>query len=140
MKKDKHSLVSRDNSSYNLFDMFDDFFKPSFFEGTREMQTNITETDNYYILELALPGYYKDEIKVSLENGYLTVSAARQRNEENSNYLRREIAQSSSRSFYVGTDVEQEDIRARYENGMLNLTVPKTRPNSYKPSKYIDIE
>ena len=136
----KHSLTTRGGGPYDLFDMFDDFFKPTFFDGTREMRTNITETDNAYLLELALPGYGKDEIKVSLENGYLTVSAVRQKREENSNYLRREIAESSSRSFYVGTEVEQEDIRAKYENGILNLTVPKTQPRRYKANKYIDIE
>ncbi len=121
----KHYLQTRNNDSYDLFDVFDDFFKPMFFDETKELKTDIKENENNYELDLALPGYGKDEIKVSLENGYLTVSATRQKKEENEkHYLRREISESTSRSYYVGNDVSKEQIKAKYLNGILSLTVP----------------
>ena len=138
----KHYLQPRRNDSDNvgLFDVFDDFFKPMFFDESSDLRTDIKETDTTYELELALPGYSKDEIKISLENGYITVNAARQKKEENGKkYLRREISESTSRSYYVGSDVTREDIKAKFDNGMLILTVPKSQPKQIK-SDYIEIE
>ena len=89
-----------------------------------------------------MPGYKKDEIKVSLENGYLTVSCVKNGTEEDKSdtrWLRKEISESCSRSYYVGEDVTQADIKAKYENGILNLSVPKSAPKQIK-SNYIDIE
>ena len=137
----KHYLQPKNNESYDLFDVFDDFFKPMFFDETKELKTNIKENETNYELELALPGYNKDEIKVSLENGYLTVSAERQKKEENGKkYLRREISESTSRSYYVGSEITKEQIKAKYENGMLVLCVPKSSPKQIKDSNYISIE
>lgn len=137
----KHYLQTRNNDSYDLFDVFDDFFKPMYFDETKELKTNITENENDYELQLALPGFGKDEIKVSLENGYLTVRASKQKKEENKNrYLRREISESTSRSYYVGSDITQEQIKAKYDNGMLFLNVPKSQPNQTKNDKFIEIE
>ncbi len=137
----KHYLQTRNNDSYDLFDVFDDFFKPMFFDETKELKTDIKENENNYELDLALPGYGKDEIKVSLENGYLTVSATRQKKEENEkHYLRREISESTSRSYYVGNDVTQEQIKAKYLNGILSLTVPKSQPKQVNGGNYIAIE
>lgn len=137
----KHYLQTRNNDSYDLFDVFDDFFKPMYFDETKELKTNITENENDYELQLALPGFGKDEIKVSLENGYLTVRASKQKKEENKNrYLRREISESTSRSYYVGSDISQEQIKAKYDNGMLYLNVPKSQPNQPKNDKFIEIE
>ncbi len=136
----KHYLQRRDDN-YDLFDVFDDFFKPAFFENSRELRTNIKETDKNYELDLELPGYGKDEIKVSLDNGYLTVSAAKHKKEEDDKkYLRREICESTSRSYYVGNGVSQEQIKAKYDNGILSLSVPKEEPERAKANKYIDIE
>lgn len=138
----KHYLQTRNNdNSYDLFNVFDDFFKPMFFDETQELKTNIKENENDYELDLALPGFGKDEIKVSLENGYLTVSAGKQKTEENKhNYIRREISESTSRSYYVGSDVKQEQIKAKYDNGILRLTVPKSNPKQIKNDTYIAIE
>ena len=135
----KHELTTRSNN-YDLFDVFDDFFKPMFFEETRDLRTDIKETENSYELDLELPGYNKDEIKVSLDGGYLTVSAERQKKEEDGKkYLRREIRESTSRSYYVGSEISESDIKAKYSNGMLSLTVPKAQPKKAKGS-YIAIE
>ena len=135
----KHELTTRSNN-YDLFDVFDDFFKPMFFEETRDLRTDIKETENSYELDLELPGYNKDEIKVSLDDGYLTVSAERQKKEEDGKkYLRREIRESTSRSYYVGSEISESDIKAKYSNGMLSLTVPKAQPKKAKGS-YIAIE
>ena len=88
-----------------------------------------------------MPGYAKNEIKISLENGYLTVNATKQEKEENGKkYLRREISESTSRSYYVGTEITREQIKAKYDNGILSLTVPKQSPKKLNESNFIDIE
>lgn len=136
----KRELQTR-NNSYGLFDVFDDFFKPMFFEENRELRTDIKETEQNYELDLELPGYGKDEIKVSLDNGYLTVSAEKHAKEEDGKkYLRREIRESTSRSYYVGADVTREQIKAKYDNGILSLVVPKEPPKKVPENNYIDIE
>ncbi|MBO4989601.1 MAG: Hsp20/alpha crystallin family protein [Clostridia bacterium] len=135
----KNTLQTR-NNRYDIFDAFDDFFKPMFFEETKEVRTNIKETETHYELDLAMPGFKKDQIKISLENGYLTVSAEKSRTEEeNKHYLRREISESCQRSYYVGTNVSQSDIKAKYDGGILSLTVPKDQPKQVKET-YIAIE
>lgn len=136
----KHELQTR-NDRYDLFDVFDDFFKPMFFEEGKELRTDIKETEASYELDLELPGYGKDEIKVSLEKGYLTVTAEKhRREEEGKKYLRREIRESTSRSYYVGSDVTREQIKAKYDNGILSLTVPKKQPKESEESRFIEIE
>ena len=88
-----------------------------------------------------MPGYSKDQIKVSLENGYLTVSASKESKEEDNkkHYVRKEISESCSRSYYVGDDVTQADIKAKYDNGILSVCVPKSQPKQIE-SSYIAIE
>lgn len=136
----KNYLQTR-NNNYDLFDVFDDFFKPMFYENSRELKTNIKETEDAYELDLELPGYGKDEIKVSLDSGYLTVSAAKQKKEEDGKkYLRREIAESTSRSYYVGTYITRDQIKAKYDNGILSLTVPKEGPKQVQENNFIAIE
>ena len=110
------------------------------------MKTDIRETDGSYELDVDLPGFKKDEIKVQLKDGYLTLSAAKgldkdEKNKEG-NYIRRErYAGACERSFYVGEDVTQEDIKGEYKHGILKLFVPKkeAKPVSNDP-KYITIE
>ncbi len=139
----KHYLQKRNNDNeMSLFDAFDDFFRPAFFDEVNDLKTNIKETDKSYELAIEVPGYRKEDIKVSLENGYVTISCNRKSSDENSSegrWLRKEMSESCSRSYYVGDDVTQEQIRAKYENGILNLSVPKTTPKQVK-SSYIDIE
>lgn len=133
-------------NSGDLFDMFDDFFRPMFYdEHLDSMRTDIKETDKDYQLSIEMPGFKKDEIKVSLENGYLTVSAEKNETEEESKekdsakYLRRECRVSCQRSYYVGEQVQEESVKAKYENGMLHLTVPKEEPKKIA-SRSIAIE
>ncbi len=135
----KHELTTRNN--YDLFDVFDDFFKPMFFEESRDLRTDIKETDKSYELDLELPGYQKEDIKVTLDKGYLTVSAEKhQKEEDGKKYLRREIRESTSRSYYVGQDITKEQIKAKYANGILRLTVPKAAPKKLEENKFIAIE
>ena len=134
----KHYLQQRNN--YDIFDAFDNFFKPMFFEDGGDLKTDIKETENSYELDLELPGYSKDEIKISLQNGYLTVTAEKHKKEENKKYLRREISESTSRSYYVGEDIARENIKAKFENGMLFLSMPKSNPKQIKNDNYIEIE
>ncbi len=136
----KNYLPQKKQNNYDLFDVFDDFFKPMFFEESRDLRTDIKESDDSYELELEMPGYAKDEIKISLENGYLTVNAEKHKKEDGKKYLRREISESTSRSYYVGTDVKREQIKAKFENGMLLLTVPKAAPKSVGGDNFIEIE
>lgn len=136
----KHYLQTRNNNSYGLFDAFDDFFKPMFYDEAKELRTNIKETETNYELDLEMPGYDKDQIKISLENGYLTVSGTKQQKEENEkHYLRREISESCQRSYYVGSNVTQDQIKAKYVNGILSLVVPKAQPKQ-TTSSFIEIE
>ena len=136
----KNYLTKR-NNTYDLFDAFDDFFRPVFFDEQHDLKTNIKETDSAYELDIEMPGYSKDQIKVALENGCLTVRASKESKEEDNkkHYVRKEISESCSRSYYVGDDVTQADIKAKYENGMLAISVPKSQPKQIQ-SSYIDIE
>ena len=135
------NYLQKRNNSYDLFDAFDDFFRPVFYDENRDLRTNIKETDANYELEVEMPGYNKDEIKLALENGYLTVSASKtsKKEDKSKHYVRKEISESCSRSYYVGEDVSKEDIKAKYENGMLTVSVPKSQPK-LPQSHYIDIE
>lgn len=137
----KHYLQTKTNGdNYDLFDAFNDFFRPVFYDEQAELRTNIKETDTDYLLDIEMPGFSKDQIKVSLDSGYLTVSAKKEQKEEGKDrYIRKEITESCSRSFYVGDYVTDEQIKAKYENGMLMLTVPKSQPKKAE-GKLISIE
>jgi HSP20 family molecular chaperone IbpA len=135
------NLQIRKNDNYDLFDVFDNFFRPAFYDDEKELKTNIKETEKEYELDVAVPGYNKDQIKVSLDDGYLTIACSKEEKDEDSkkHYIRREISESSQRSYYVGNDVTKADIKAKYENGILTLTVPKSAPKQIENS-YIDIQ
>lgn len=131
--------------SQSLYDPFDDFFKPMFFdEQLDSMRTDIKETESGFCLDIEMPGFKKEDIKVSLENGYLTVSAEKsgvneEKNENGVRYLRKECSVSCQRSYYVGDDVEESAVKAKYENGMLALSIPKVQPKKLA-AKTIDVE
>ena len=115
--------------------------------GRNLMKTDIRETDTSYELEMDLPGFTKDEIKVALENGYLTISAAKgldkdEKEKDTGKYIRRErYAGACQRSFYVGEDVTQEDIKGEFKHGILKLSIPKKEAKEAIPeNKYITIE
>ncbi len=134
----------------NLFDDFErEFFggrNPLYGKHEKNlMKTDIRETDNSYELDIDLPGFKKDEINARLENGYLTISAAKgldkDEKDKKGNYIRRErYAGSMTRTFYVGEGVSQEDIHAKFEDGILKLSVPKKDAKEVEQKKYISIE
>ena len=110
------------------------------------MKTDIKETDNGYELVVDLPGFTKDEVQATLENGYLTISAEKgldkdEKEKENGHYIRRErYAGAMTRSFYVGENVRQEDIHAKFEDGILRLSVPKKPAKAVEENRHIAIE
>ena len=109
------------------------------------MKTDIRETDEGYEVIMDLPGFKKDEIEVQLENGYLTVSAAKGLDKDEADkkgkYICRERYDGEmSRSFYVGEDILDTDIHARFENGILKLDVPKKEAKAVETKKHVAIE
>lgn len=109
------------------------------------MKTDVKENDNGYEVAIDLPGFKRDEITANLENGYLMVTAAKSENkdekDEEGRYIRRErYAGSCSRSFYVGDAVTEDEIHAKYEDGILKLTFPKKETKQVEQKKFIAIE
>lgn len=131
--------------TFRDFDVFDDFFAPGFEEShPNRMKTDIVEKDGRYELNMELPGYTKEDVKLSLKNGYLLVEAEHKDNKEEKDKKGKVIHQeryfgSCSRSFYVGNTVKEEDIKANFENGELKITVPKAK-EELPETKYIAIE
>ena len=96
------------------------------------MKTDVRETEDAYEVDIDLPGFKKDEVTITVENGYLNISASRNSNKEEKddkgNLIRQErYSGSFSRSFYVGENVEEKDIKASYDNGELKITFPKEK-------------
>ena len=143
-------LVPRNNNlGVSLFDnMFDDFFKDPFFtrnNSVKVMKTDIQEKDDKYILDMDLPGYDKEDIKAQLKDGYLTITAQKNISnddkDEKGNYIRRErYCGKCSRSFYVGDSIKEEDIKANFNNGILQLSFPKEVARKDEETKYITID
>ena len=109
------------------------------------MKTDVKETDTGYEVDIDLPGFKKDEINAQLDNSYLTISAAKgldkDEKDKKGKYIRKErYAGAMSRSFYVGEGITQEDIKAKYEDGILRLSVPKKEAKAVENKKYIAIE
>ena len=109
------------------------------------MKTDVHEHDDKYELDIDLPGFKKDEIKLSLENGYLSVSAAKGLDKEEKDKKGKLIRQerysgAMQRSFYVGDAVTQEDVKAKFEDGVLRLSIPKNEAKKVPEKQYISIE
>ena len=109
------------------------------------MKTDVRETENTYELDIDLPGFKKDEISVDLKNGYLSISAAkgldRDQQDKEGRYIRQErYAGACSRSFYVGEGVESRDVSARFEDGILKISLPKQVRKELPKSTAIVIE
>ena len=128
------------------FDLFDDMFRDPFFteHESKIMKTDIKEKGDKYLIDIDLPGYDKKDIKIEIEDGYLTVHADidTEKDEKEGKFVRKErYTGSCSRSFYVGTDVKNEDIKASFKNGILKLEIPKKDEKKELPDKkYIEIE
>ncbi len=139
----------------NLFDdMFRDFASFDPFSASDAlygkharalMKTDIRETDNSYELDIDLPGFKKDELQLHLQDGYLTVSAAKgldkDEKDKEGHYIRRErYAGHCSRSFYVGENITEEDVHAKFEDGILRLSIPKKDAPKLPERRVIAIE
>jgi HSP20 family molecular chaperone IbpA len=135
-------LVKRNNSLSFFDDFFDDFFRPTNRNFNGSMKTDILELENGYELQIDVPGFEKGDVKISLENGYLTIEAKKENVEEKKDvhYLKRErFLGTCARSFFVGEEIAEEDIKAEYDKGTLKIFVPKEGTN-VKQKKYIEIE
>lgn len=138
----------------NLFDdFFDGFTRPTRSAAKYRtpqvdvMRTDVKEHENGYELEIDLPGYKKENVKAELKDGYLTITAEvkseeNEEDEKSGKYIRRErYYGSSSRTFYVGKELTQEDIKAKFEDGILKISVPKKEAKpEVKENRYITIE
>lgn len=143
--------IFRDNLFDDMFD-FDDFDKefnrmmrPLYGKHAQNMmKTDVRETDNSYELDIDLPGFKKDEVNVELKNGYLTIQAAKgldkEEQDKKGKYIRQErYAGACSRSFYVGEDVEPEEVSAKFEDGILTISVPKAAKKQLPKQTSINI-
>lgn len=134
-------LVPRSN-----FDLFDEMFNDSFFhkEDNKIMKTDIKEKEDSYIIDIDLPGFDKDNIKIDITDGYLTISAKveeEKNDKEDEKYVRRErYFGECSRSFYVGDNVDADSVKATFKKGILTLEVPKVKEEKLPEKKYIEIE
>ena len=130
----------------NGLDIFDEVFADPFF-GEKEnkiMKTDLKEKDGKYMLEIDVPGYDKEDIKIELNEGYLTVSAEKNEEKEDKDkhakYLKRErFTGMCSRSYYVGENLKEEDIKASFKNGILTIEFPKEAEKKVEEKKYIPI-
>ena len=138
--------------------LFDDFFNdpfgmvasraenPLYGKHTRNlMKTDVRETEDTYELDIDLPGFKKEEVTAELKNGYMTISAAKgldkDEKDKEGRYIRKErYSGSCSRSFYVGEQISEEDIKARFEDGILKISFPKRDQKKMEENRYIAIK
>ena len=138
-------MLPRKRSDFNLWDQM---FSDPFFTEEREnkfMKTDIKEKKDKYIIDMDLPGYEKENIKIEINNGYLIVNAKTSHHEdekEDGKYVKKErFVGECSRSFYVGEEVKEDDIKASFKNGTLKIEVPKKEESKNIPEKkYIPID
>lgn len=135
----------------NLFDDFMDFSFPRIGRAVQNgnmqnvMRTDVKETNEGYEIDMDLPGFRKEDVKAQLKDGYLTIQATKDasddKKDKDGKYIRRErYSGSVSRSFYVGDKLTEEDIHAKFEDGILKLTLPKADTHKVDENKYISIE
>ena len=130
----------------NDFDLFGDMFKDPFFreDESKIMKTDIKEKADKYIIEVDLPGYEKQDIKMNIENEYLIINAQTNKNKEEKEdgkfVCKERYIGSCSRSFYVGKNIEENDIKAIFRNGTLTIEIPKKdEKKEIEEKKYIQI-
>lgn len=141
-------MLMRNLFNDDIFDgFFDDLVRPAReTRYTRQlMSTDIKELENGYELHIELPGYKKDDVQAELKDGYLTVTASAKTEDENAEkgrFVRRErYVGTCSRSFYVGKELTQEDIKAKFEDGILKISLPKPEQlQRVEEKKFIPIE
>jgi len=150
-KKEEKIMLLPSLFGENLLDNFFDvpaFSRMNNFGASAQniMRTDVKENEKDYEISMNLPGFKKEDVKGEIKNGYLTISASTSSSEDTKDdegkYIRKErYSGSCSRSFYVGEQITQEDIRAKFEDGVLKITVPKpeTKP-AVEEGHYIAIE
>ena len=128
------------NSVFDNFDNWMDFSFPSFNQrlygasSSQLMKTDVKETDKDYEVSIDLPGFKKEDVSLKLDSGYLTISASKglekdEKEKKDGKYIRRERYEGQcSRSFYVGDGVQAKDVNAKFEDGILKVSVPKAAP------------
>ncbi len=124
--------------SPRVFDFDNDFFNG----GIAFPPVNINETDNAFNLDLSVPGMKRDDFKIDIEDNILTISSEKEeeKKEDDKNYRRREFSYSGfSRSFTLPDNIDESNINAKYNNGMLQLTIPKKEGSPLKPKKQITV-
>ena len=131
----------------NEFNLLEEMFRDPFFTGeeSKLMRTDIKEKADKYLLDIDLPGYEKNDIKIEIEDGYLTIHAKRDSHKEEKDegkFVRKErYFGECSRSFYIGENIKEEDIKASFKNGTLKLEIPKKEEQKELPKKkYIPID
>ena len=150
-------MMMHDIFGEDLFDDFmDDFAFPAFPDTEKAlygkhaknlMKTDVKETDTEYELTIDLPGFKKEDVKASLENGYLTIQASKgldkdEQEKKTGKYIRRErYAGTCARSFFVGDGITQDEIKGKFKHGILRLTIPKKEAKpAVEQTNYITIE
>ena len=138
----------------NLFDEMMDSFNDEFFgkrnplygkNASRFMKTDIKEADGRYVIDIDLPGFKKDEIQAQISDGYLTISAIKgldkDQKDDKGRYIRRErYCGECSRSFYIGDGITEKDVSAKFEDGILKLSIPKKETKALPKPNQITIE
>ncbi len=134
-----------DNSTWDNF-FGDDFFRAPAGNAIRTMRTDVKKADGKYELDVELPGFKKEDVTLSLENGYLKISATQNtedgEKDDDGKWVRRErYTGSAERSFYVGDQLTEEDVQARFEDGILKISIPDEEAQKRVPEKkFISIE
>ena len=143
-----YGMTPFEKKTYDLFSAFHDF-EDDFFNNSSSLpnfRTDIKDEGEKYVLEAELPGFDKSDIKLDLNGDSLVITAehsdSKEEKDDDGKYIRRErYSGTCSRSFYVGEDVEQGDIKAKFENGILGIFVPKKEAKpKVEENKYISIE
>ena len=140
--------VLHDSLFDDFMDGFDDMFEHSPLYGKHArnlMKTDVRDCKDHYELDIDLPGFKKEDIHAELQDGYLTISAAKavdkDEKDKQGRYIRRERNSGQcARAFYVGENVTEQDVKAKYSDGILQLSIPKKDAPQEQPKKYIAIE
>ncbi len=134
----RNSGIQRSRDLFNIEDIFENFFNdrffPSLYKNSSQMKVDIKENEKEYILEVELPGIKKEEVNLEIDEGRLTISVRKdeQKEDKQDNYIRKERSFSAmTRSFEV-SDVETDGIDAKFENGLLFITLPKKQEKEVK--------
>ncbi|MDD6259376.1 MAG: Hsp20/alpha crystallin family protein [Erysipelotrichaceae bacterium] len=132
-------------SANDLFDdLFNNWFDAPVFNGQSVMKTDIHEKDGKYIFEVEIPGYKKEDVKISLYNGNLTVTAQKHESDEEKDARGRMLRQerysgTMSRTFYVGNHIKDSDVHASFNDGVLKIEIPTEEKKEEESRKFIDI-